>query len=164
MLIRPATCWTAALRAASSPSLSAAPGLEILRLFRASETTVDHPRDATQRPLWRLNAGCRQDAVYSLALSVEIEHYFRENAGRVQSNIMLWAAGKAASWGHAKALLRQIEKEKQASITGLEARALLLEQELNQGGGVDRGWALELVREELRTLSLEEEQLLWHAS
>ncbi|KAJ1186261.1 hypothetical protein NDU88_003044 [Pleurodeles waltl] len=86
-----------------------------------------------------------RDETYS-GLHKEIEHYFRDNKGTVQSNITLWAAGNATIRGHAKAILRRQEHEKQAHITSLEAWEFQLERKLMAMGEETTKRALELVR------------------
>ena len=120
--------------------------------------------DATNRPMWRLNAWHINNEGLVDRLKREIVHYFQTNIDSVDSSRVLWAAGKATIRGIAKAYIRKQERDKTQHIAELEAKILRLELRTGAGetGLIDR--QLSIHRTNLIQIQLEEAKMHWWAS
>lgn len=81
------------------------------------------------------------------------DFYFKENAGLVDSHLIIWEAYKVVLRGPAQALIGSKRKEKSLQIRSIEQEMLQMEAEVIGGANADQLHRLALRQQELRALA-----------
>lgn len=92
-----------------------------------------------------------RNPIIKLKIEQEIEYYFNENEGTVESAQVLWEAFKTVIRGQALSQISGAKKEKQARLLRLEEEILKLEEGITASTEQDTTQILKLTQEEYGT-------------